>query len=129
MTETEALLLRGYLKGRDPRHFHRVQQSKRPDNRLSQFRVAIRDKVRIDIAVKWLDHAKLRCPELAKKLRCPPDYHPPAERAAWCFCKDNWLPLLKTLRDTYARRHTAKQQGVTRRRDDEGPMKRKGRRR
>jgi hypothetical protein len=101
LTETEALLLRGYLQGRDPRHFHRVKQSKWPDKRLSQFRVAIRDKARIDIALKWSAHTKLRCRELAKKLRCPPDYAPPEERASWCFCKDNWRSLLKRMRDAY----------------------------
>jgi hypothetical protein len=101
LTPTEAVLLRGYNAGRDPRKFKSVTESKNPGNRYSELRLAILAVAKVDIGIAWVDHVKLRCFELAPQLQYPGDYHPSDAHASWCFCQTNWPTRLADLRTKY----------------------------
>ena len=85
-------LLRGYLKGYDPRKFPSVVDSQSPAKRFSALRLAILKVAKIDIDIPWVEHVK---------LRYPGDYTPSDAHTPWCFCKANWPALRQKLREAY----------------------------
>ena len=99
LTPMEAEFVLHYLDGGDCRTFSNVAQAAFPVQTLSKLRIAVRRKLFIDTDIPWTEHTKLRCFKLKDQLVYPGDYFPPAERAAWCFCKQSWPQLLQKLSD------------------------------
>jgi hypothetical protein len=101
LTPTEARLLRGYIKGRDPRKFKSVTKSKNPGKRRLELRQRILEVAHMDIDIPWEDHVRLRCFQLTDSLHYPGDYQPLGQIENWCFCAANWPNLLEKMRCLY----------------------------
>lgn len=101
LTPTEAVLLRDYLEGGDPRGFKSVVESASPAKRFSALRLGILKTAKIDIDIPWDEHVKLRCFELDDMLHYPGDHEPSDAHAPSCFCKSNWPNLLREFAARY----------------------------
>jgi hypothetical protein len=101
LTALEAHILRGYLRGRDPRVAKTVLTSARPANRFYELRRSLTEKSQVDIDIPWALHKKLRSGELAERLIYRGDSDPAPTNANWAFSRSSWDNLLRTMHALY----------------------------
>jgi hypothetical protein len=101
LTGTEAHILRGYLRGLDPRMAHAISSSARPSQRFYELRKVLLRKALIDIDIPWAVLSTLKLSDLGSRLIYRGDFDPAPEGADWAFSRSSWDTLRITMADLY----------------------------
>jgi len=101
LTGVEAHILRGYLRGLDPRRAHAIIDSARPPQRFYELRKALLRKALIDIDIPWAILSTLRSSDLGSRLVYQGDFDPAPKGSDWAFSRSSWDALRETMEDLY----------------------------
>jgi len=104
LTATELAIVQAYLAGAAADELPSIKDGKTAVARSkikSKWRKSIREKLRIDIGIPWVEHQVLRHADVDRLLRYPGDYHPDALTAARSFCMESWPAELRRIKATF----------------------------
>ncbi|MGF6182726.1 hypothetical protein ABIB42_003762 [Massilia sp. UYP32] len=101
LSALEAHILRGYLRGLDPRAAKTVLTSSRPAARFHELRKSLMHKSQVDIDIPWSLHRKLRSAELGERLSYSGDFDSAPKDVDWVFSQSSWDGLRGTMYELY----------------------------